>query len=84
MEKKFNIEGMTCSACANRVERVIKKLDGVDNAAVNFATEKLNITIDEDSISIKDIKCGPTSCSRMLVRNCYCQNLWYLLRSLNA
>lgn len=61
VEKKLNnysfkVEGMTCSACANRIERVTKKADGVMNSSVNFATEKLNITFDEDKINIKDIK----------------------------
>lgn len=52
----FKIEGMTCSACANRVERVTRKLDGVENATVNFATEKLTIKVNEDEISYGDIK----------------------------
>ncbi|WP_411170419.1 heavy metal translocating P-type ATPase [Clostridium sp. MB05] len=52
----FKVEGMTCSACANRVERVTKKADGVLGSSVNFATEKLNISFDENKISIKDIK----------------------------
>jgi len=52
----LKVEGMTCSACANRVERVTKKADGVINSSVNFATEKLNITFDEDKININKIK----------------------------
>ncbi|GAA0085519.1 heavy metal translocating P-type ATPase [Clostridium sp. CTA-7] len=52
----FKVEGMTCSACANRVERATKKADGVLDSSVNFATEKLNISFDENKISIKDIK----------------------------
>ncbi|OYP01249.1 hypothetical protein CG709_11345, partial [Lachnotalea glycerini] len=34
------IGGMTCAACAQRIEKVIKKLDGVEDVSVNFATEK--------------------------------------------
>ena len=52
----FKIEGMTCSACANRVEKATSKLDGVESSSVNFATEKLTITIDEDKVTPKDIK----------------------------
>ena len=56
MEKKtYIIEGMTCSACANRVERVVKKLDGVDSAVVNFATEKLTVDIDNEKIKEEEI-----------------------------
>jgi Cu+-exporting ATPase len=54
--KSLKIEGMTCAACAKAVERVSKKLDGVTEANVNFATEKLNINYDEAKISIPDIQ----------------------------
>ena len=56
IEKKVKITGMTCSACANRVERVTKKVSGVENSSVNFATEKLNITFDENKISVNELK----------------------------
>lgn len=52
----FKVEGMTCSACANRVERVTKKANGVYSSAVNFASERVNITFDENKIKVKDIK----------------------------
>lgn len=57
MEKKaFKIEGMTCSACSNRVERVVKKLEGVNNANVNFATETLNVEFDQDKLNNETIE----------------------------
>lgn len=57
MDKKaFKIEGMTCSACANRVERVVKKLDGVDNANVNFATETLSVEFDNTKLNNENIE----------------------------
>src|SRR5690606_4295493 len=37
------IGGMTCAACANRIERKLNKLDGV-SASVNYATEKARVT----------------------------------------
>ena len=54
--KAFKVEGMTCSACANRVERVTKKLDGVQSSVVNFAAETLTITIDEKLVQTNSIK----------------------------
>ena len=45
-QNTFKIDGMTCSACANRVERVVKKMDGVEEASVNFATETLSVKFD--------------------------------------
>lgn len=52
----FNIEGMSCSACANRIEKIVGKQDGVEKATVNFASEKLVVSIDEDIISTATIK----------------------------
>ena len=39
------LEGMTCAACANRIERKLNKLDGVD-ASVNYATEQAAVSFD--------------------------------------
>ncbi|NLG54083.1 MAG: cation-translocating P-type ATPase, partial [Rhodococcus sp.] len=39
---ELEIEGMTCASCANRIERKLNKLDGVD-ASVNYATEKARV-----------------------------------------
>lgn len=40
---KLNIIGMTCAACASRIEKGLNKVDGVTNAAVNLATEKASV-----------------------------------------
>ncbi len=56
MEKSLKIEGMTCAACAKAVERAVKRLQGINEANVNFATEKLNINFDEIKVSIQDIQ----------------------------
>lgn len=55
-EKTLKIEGMTCAACARAVERVSKRLEGVEEASVNLATEKLLISFDETKLSVKDIQ----------------------------
>lgn len=56
MEKSFKIEGMTCAACAKAVERTSKKLEGVTEANVNFATEKLNISYDPSKLRVLEVK----------------------------
>ncbi|MCJ7690610.1 MAG: heavy metal translocating P-type ATPase, partial [Clostridiaceae bacterium] len=57
MENKIlKIEGMTCASCAKTIERVSKKLPGVEEANVNFATEKINIKYDESKIKLEDIQ----------------------------
>jgi len=64
----YKIEGMTCSACANRVEKVTKKILGVENAVVNFATEKLSISYDADVINFGDIKAKVEKAGYKLIR----------------
>ncbi|WP_293003739.1 heavy metal translocating P-type ATPase [Mycobacterium sp.] len=44
---EFEIAGMTCASCANRVERALNKLDGV-HASVNYATEKAAVEVPAD------------------------------------
>ncbi|MGK0467504.1 heavy metal translocating P-type ATPase [Clostridium sp.] len=56
INKALKIEGMTCAACAKTIERVSKKLPGVEEANVNFATEKLNINYDDALIKLEDIQ----------------------------
>ncbi|MBC2398137.1 heavy metal translocating P-type ATPase [Clostridium tetanomorphum] len=52
----LNIEGMTCAACARAVERTAKKIEGVSEANVNFASEKLSLTYDEDKVTLENIQ----------------------------
>lgn len=54
MKKTYKISGMTCAACAARIERFVKKLDGVSDASVNFAAESL--TVDSEKVSAKDVE----------------------------
>ena len=56
MKKSLKIEGMTCSSCANRVERFVKKLDGINEANVNFAMETLNVDFEESKLTLNDIE----------------------------
>ncbi|WP_088051916.1 heavy metal translocating P-type ATPase [Virgibacillus dakarensis] len=54
--KTLNIEGMTCASCVQTVEKATRKLSGVQEANVNLATEKLNISFDENAISVPEIQ----------------------------
>lgn len=56
MKETFKIEGMSCAACANRIEKVIGKLDGVEKAAVNFATETLTVDYDDAKVTATNIE----------------------------
>ena len=48
-KETIKISGMTCAACAKRIEKAVGKLDGVSSASVNFATENLSVEFDERS-----------------------------------
>ncbi|NQM56183.1 copper-translocating P-type ATPase [Streptococcus suis] len=50
------IEGMTCATCALTVEKALNKLDGIQNASVNLATEKATIQYDPAHLSLSDIE----------------------------
>lgn len=51
----LNIGGMTCAACAQTIEKALKKTKGISKANVNLATEKANITFDSSVISLEEI-----------------------------
>ncbi|MGN0277489.1 MAG: heavy metal translocating P-type ATPase [Hominisplanchenecus sp.] len=51
----YLIKGMTCASCSAAVERVTRKLDGVESSSVNLATTKMTITYDETKQSPETI-----------------------------
>ena len=56
MTGKFKVTGMTCSACSARVEKVVSKLDGVENVSVNLLTGDMIAVFNEKSIETQIIK----------------------------
>ncbi|MDF0727659.1 heavy metal translocating P-type ATPase [Cytobacillus sp. S13-E01] len=51
----LSITGMTCAACATRIEKNIAKVPGVQKANVNLATEKASVTYNPSEASVEDI-----------------------------
>ncbi|MRG27988.1 heavy metal translocating P-type ATPase [Laceyella tengchongensis] len=51
-QANIRISGMTCAACANRIEKVLKRMDGVTEANVNFTLEKATISYDPELVSL--------------------------------
>ncbi|MBV9603432.1 MAG: cation transporter, partial [Chloroflexi bacterium] len=45
-EVSFPVTGMTCASCVRRIEKALKKVDGVQEASVNLATEKAHVVFD--------------------------------------
>ena len=50
IKQRFDVAGMSCSACSARVEKVVGRLDGVESAAVNLLTNTLDVTYDETKL----------------------------------
>ncbi|MGD6729831.1 MAG: heavy metal translocating P-type ATPase [Pleomorphochaeta sp.] len=50
MKEVYDIEGMSCAACSSAVERVTRKLEGVETSDVNLTTNKMTITYDENKV----------------------------------
>jgi len=55
-DKKFDINGMTCTACALTIEKQLGKMEGVKSVAVNYATEQMQVTYDEQKLDTKAIQ----------------------------
>lgn len=55
-ETNLQISGMTCAACATRIEKGLNKLDGVVTANVNLALEKSAIKYDPEKVKVEDIE----------------------------
>ncbi|MFT5143641.1 MAG: Cu+-exporting ATPase [Rhodothermales bacterium] len=49
------IEGMTCAACATRIERRLGRLEGVESAVVNYATEEARVTLSGADLDALDV-----------------------------
>jgi Cu+-exporting ATPase len=50
------VEGMTCAACVNRVEKALRNVPGVSAAAVNLASEKATVSFDPSAVSLPDLQ----------------------------
>ncbi|MGD8427319.1 MAG: heavy metal translocating P-type ATPase [Balneolaceae bacterium] len=56
MKQKLEIKGMHCASCVSSVENSLKKLDGVNGANVNLATESALIDFDTAKVNRNDLK----------------------------
>ncbi len=55
MDKKFDVTGMTCSACSSHVEKSVCKLVGEGNVSVSLLTNSMQVKYDESKVSEDDI-----------------------------
>nr|WP_300325414.1 heavy metal translocating P-type ATPase [uncultured Anaerostipes sp.] len=55
MKEKYDVTGMTCSACSSRVEKCVANLDGVKEVSVNLLTNSMQVEYDEQNLSSQKI-----------------------------
>src|SRR5690625_4499409 len=55
-ESTLQISGMTCTACAASIEKGISKIDGVEQANVNFALERTTVVYDANKTNVEEFK----------------------------
>jgi len=53
---RFPVEGMTCASCVNRIERYLRKVEGVVEANVNLATESASVRFDPARVDLDDLR----------------------------
>lgn len=64
MKKKFKLQDLDCANCAAKMEEAIKKIDGVNDASVNFMMQKMTIDA-EDSRFDEIMKEVVTVCAKV-------------------
>jgi P-type Cu+ transporter len=53
---RFPVEGMTCASCVNRIERYLRKTEGVAEANVNLATETASVRFDPAVVDLDGLR----------------------------
>jgi Cu+-exporting ATPase len=67
-KKKLYLEDLSCPDCAKKIEQVLNKTEGVNEAEVFFATGKANVEYDEDKISVEGLKDAISTTGYQVVR----------------
>lgn len=52
----INIEGMTCSACVQTIEKALKSLNGVESANVNLTTKKASVEFNPEKVNLAEME----------------------------
>ena len=72
MKKTFQMEDLDCPNCAAKMEAAIKKLDGVNNATVNYIAQKMTVDAADDRfdeivrLAVKEVKKVDPDCEVIL------------------
>ena len=77
MKKQLlDITGMSCSACSSRIEKVVNRMQGVEQMSVNLLKNNAHVTFDESVVDEKEIiarieKLGFGACVADFCRSCF-------------
>ncbi|MES0342099.1 MAG: cation transporter [Candidatus Humimicrobiaceae bacterium] len=55
IKETYPVVGMSCASCVKKVETVLNKTEGIVDASVNFASEKVTIEYDDEIISMDKV-----------------------------
>ena len=76
MKERFDVTGMTCSACSSHVEKSVGKLTGVENVSVNLLTNSMQVEFDENKLdtagiikAVEDAGCGERRAHKIRGKN---------------
>lgn len=61
-KQTFPVLNMHCAGCANNVEKTVRKLVGVADASVNFASNTLSVSYETDQTDTRRNSCCRTGC----------------------
>lgn len=56
MTKTYRLTGLCCANCAAKIERMVNKLDTVEEATLNFMTSKLIVEVNDDAVADTESK----------------------------
>ena len=68
MKKKFKMENLDCANCAAKMEEQIRKIPGVNDANMNFMTQKL--TLDAEDARFDEILAEAQKCCDRVDKGC--------------
>jgi len=55
IKETYPVMGMTCAACVRKIESVLEKTDGIKEVSVNFASESVMVSYEDQEINIDGI-----------------------------
>jgi Cu+-exporting ATPase len=65
---KLYLEDLSCPDCANKIQKVLNKTEGVKNAEVHFSTGKANVEYDEKEVSIEEMQDAVSTTGYQVIR----------------